>query len=84
MDTEKREASIKDTVKSLQAWEGAWGEGARPAPELLDDEELAQEVAELGLDLGAGTEPKMLRIRVREVHISRQRMATHHSEESGE
>ena len=77
MSAEEREASIKDTVKSLQAWEGAWGEGARPAPELLDDEELAQEAAELGLELEAGTEPKILRARVREVHISRQHVATH-------
>ena len=55
MDAEKREESIKATVESLLAWETAWGEGVRPAPELLDDEELAQEVAGLGLELEAGT-----------------------------
>ena len=52
-DAEKREASIRTTVESLLAWEKAWGEGVRPAPELLDDEELAQEAAELGLELEA-------------------------------
>ena len=84
LDADKRAAAIQTTVESLRAWEKAWGEGVRPAPELLDDEEVAQEAAELGLDLEAGTEPKMLRARVREVHISRQRIATHLSEESDE
>ena len=51
LGAEEREEVIVRTITSLNEWEEKWGAAKRVAPELMDEEELAQEATALNIEI---------------------------------
>ena len=75
LGAEEREEVIVRTITSLNEWEEKWGAAKRVAPELMDEEELAQEATILNIEIKAGESSSSLLARVRTAHITMQTLA---------
>ena len=75
MEAGQRDKVTEETALSLLEWEDAWGDTRRTAPELLDEEEVAQEATFLRLEFEIEDSPKTIRSRVIAAHIAMQRAA---------